>query len=73
MPPLAALQAATVVNAQMLRRDQQIGRIAPGFEADVVVVERNPIDQISTLQDPLLVMTNGRIALNRTPFGLPRN
>ena len=69
LSPLAALQAATMVNAQMLMRDQQIGRIAPGFEADVVVVERNPIDQIGTLQDPLLVISNGRIGLDRLSFG----
>jgi imidazolonepropionase-like amidohydrolase len=69
LSPLAALQAATTVNAQMLMREQQIGRIAPGFEADVVVVERNPIDQISTLQDPLLVISNGRLGLDRLTFG----
>jgi imidazolonepropionase-like amidohydrolase len=69
MPPLAALQSATTVNAQMLMRDQQIGRVAVGFEADVVVVERNPIDQISTLQDPLLVISNGRVGVDRLTFG----
>ena len=69
LTPLAALQAATMVNAEMLRRDKQIGQIAVGFEADVVVVERNPIDQVSTLQDPLLVINNGRIGLDRLNFG----
>ena len=69
VPPLAALQAATIVNAQMLMREQQIGRIAPGFEADVVVVERNPIEHISTLQDPLLVVSNGRVGVDRLMFG----
>jgi imidazolonepropionase-like amidohydrolase len=69
MPPLAALQSATTVNAQMLMREQQIGRVAVGFEADVVVVERNPIDQISTLQDPLLVISNGRVGVDRLTFG----
>jgi imidazolonepropionase-like amidohydrolase len=68
MTPLAALQAATITNAQMLRLEKQIGQVAAGFEADVVIVERNPIDQISTLQDPLLVMNNGRIGLDRLNF-----
>jgi imidazolonepropionase-like amidohydrolase len=68
MTPLAAFQAATINNAQLLRRDNHIGQIAAGFEADVVIVERNPIDQISTLQDPLLVMNNGRIGLDRLNF-----
>ena len=68
LTPLGALQAATLNNAQMLRLEKQIGQVAPGFEADVVIVERNPIDQISTLQDPLLVMNNGRIGLDRLNF-----
>jgi imidazolonepropionase-like amidohydrolase len=69
LSPLAALQAATIANAQMLRRDKEIGRIAAGFEADVVVVERNPLEQVGTLQDPLLVISNGRIGLDRLNFG----
>ena len=68
LSPLAALQAATIVNAQMLRRDKQIGQVAAGFEADVLVVERNPLEHLSTLQDPLLVVSNGRIGLNRLNF-----
>jgi imidazolonepropionase-like amidohydrolase len=69
LTPLAALQAATVVNAEMLMRDRQIGRAAPGFEADLLVVERNPLEYVATLQDPLLVINNGRIGLDRLTFG----
>jgi imidazolonepropionase-like amidohydrolase len=69
LSPLDALQAATMNNAKMLRREQQIGRVAPGFEADLLVVERNPLEHISTLQDPLMVISNGRIGLDRLNFG----
>ena len=69
MSPLAALQAATIHNAQMLRRDQDIGQVASGFEADLLVVERHPIEQVTTLQDPLLVISNGRVAVDRLNFG----
>jgi imidazolonepropionase-like amidohydrolase len=69
MPPLHALQAATIVNARLLMREKQIGQVTVGFEADLVVVERNPIDDVRTLQDPLLVISNGRIALGRLTFG----
>lgn len=68
MTPLAALQAATIVNAQMLLREQQIGQVAPGFEADLLVVERNPLESVTTLQDPLLVISNGRVGLDRLNF-----
>jgi imidazolonepropionase-like amidohydrolase len=69
LSPLAALQAATLVNAQMLRREKAIGQVAPGFEADLLVVERNPLEHPPTLQDPLLVISNGRIGLDRLNFG----
>jgi imidazolonepropionase-like amidohydrolase len=68
LSPAAALRAATLDNARMLGRDQQIGTIAKGFEADLLVVERNPLEQIVTLQDPLLVVSNGRIGLDRLRF-----
>lgn len=71
LSPLAALQAGTVTNANMLRREKEIGQIAPGFDADLVVVERNPLESIDTLQDPLLVISNGRVGLDRLNFARP--
>jgi imidazolonepropionase-like amidohydrolase len=69
LPPLAALQAATLTNAQMLGREKVLGQVAPGFEADLVVVERSPLEHPPTLQDPLLVISNGRVGLDRLSFG----
>ena len=69
LTPLEALQSATIVNADMLRLDKAIGQIEPGFEADLIVVERNPLENIVTLQDPLLVVSNGRVAVDRLNFG----
>lgn len=69
MTPLQALQAATIVNAEMLRLEKRIGTITPGLEADVVIVDGNPIDNIRTLLDPLLVISNGRVGLDRLTFG----
>ena len=68
MTPLQALQAATVTNAEMLNRDTRVGVVAPGFEADVVVVDANPLENIRTLLDPLVVISNGRLALDRLTF-----
>jgi imidazolonepropionase-like amidohydrolase len=66
--PLAALQAATTVNAELLRLEKQIGQVRAGFEADLVVVDRNPVEQPRTLLDPLMVLSNGRVALDRLTF-----
>jgi imidazolonepropionase-like amidohydrolase len=68
LTPLQALQAATITAAEMLRLDKQIGLIAAGFEADVLVVDGNPVENVRTLLDPLLVISNGRVALDRLTF-----
>jgi imidazolonepropionase-like amidohydrolase len=67
--PLEAIQSATLVNAEMLRMEKAIGALEPGYEADLIAVERNPLEHIETTQDPLLVISNGRIGLDRLNFG----
>ncbi len=70
MAPLQALQAATVTAAELLRLDGKVGVVAVGFEADLIVIEANPLVDVRALQDPLFVMSNGRVAVNRLEFGL---
>jgi imidazolonepropionase-like amidohydrolase len=67
--PLEALQSATTVSAEMLRLEKSVGSVEVGYEADLIAVEQNPLERISTLQDPLLVISNGRIGLDRLDFG----
>jgi imidazolonepropionase-like amidohydrolase len=69
LTPLAALQGATNLNAEMLRLGAQVGQVKAGFEADLVVVDANPLEQPRTLLDPLLVVSNGRVVLDRLQFG----
>ncbi len=59
MTPLAALEAATSGNAQMLGLDREIGRIAPGYVADIVVVAGNPAADIAALRRVLAVYRAG--------------
>jgi len=70
MSPFEALQAGTVNSAQLLRVDDRTGRIAEGFEADMIVVPGNPLEDLRVLEDVLLVMSNGQLALQRIPFGV---
>ena len=64
-----ALQSATVVAAELLRQEKQTGRVAAGFDADLILVPGNPLQDINALQDVILVMSNGQLALKRLPFG----
>lgn len=65
MTPLEALQSGTIVAADLFRIQERTGRVRPGYEADLVVLERNPLDDIRVVQDPLLVVSDGRIVARR--------
>lgn len=68
--PRDALASATSAAAELLGLADRTGRVAAGFEADLILLEHDPLERPETLQDVLMVMTNGRVALNRLPFGL---
>ena len=53
----------------MLRLEKQVGVVEAGFEADLLVVDGNPLENVRTLLDPLLVISNGRVGLDRLSFG----
>lgn len=71
MTPFEAIQAATVVAAELLGIEKATGRIQPGYEADLILIPGNPLEEIRYLQDVLMVISNGTVALKRIPFGLP--
>ena len=60
---------ATTVAAELLGIGDRTGAIRPGLEADLIVVERNPLADSRALADVLVVISNGWVALNRLPFG----
>jgi imidazolonepropionase-like amidohydrolase len=59
MSPLAALQTATINAADLMGWTAKTGTIEPGKWADIIAVEKNPIDDIRTLQDVKFVMKAG--------------
>jgi SSS family solute:Na+ symporter len=68
--PMRAIQGATKTAAECLGIADRTGTIEVGKEADMIIVEQNPLDDIVALQDVLVVVSNGRVALKRIPFGL---
>ena len=69
MTPIEAIRAATVNAAVLFKMERSIGSIEPGFEADLIAVSENPLEDVRTLQDPLLIISNGRVVLDRLNFG----
>ena len=65
MTPLEALQAATVTSAEAYGLAGQTGAVEAGLEADLLIFDRNPLEQPTAFHNPLMVMSNGRVGLNR--------
>ena len=65
MTPLEALQAATVVSAELLGVSGRTGWIQAGLEADLIVLERDPLEDISVVQDVLMVVSDGEVVVQR--------
>ena len=61
MSPLAAIQAETLKGAKLLAWKDKIGVLRPGYDADVVAVPGNPLEDITHLQKVSFVMKDGVI------------
>jgi imidazolonepropionase-like amidohydrolase len=66
MTPLAALQSATVNAADLMGWSAKTGSIEPGHWADIIAVERNPLDDVRVLQHVNFVMKSGVVYKNET-------
>jgi imidazolonepropionase-like amidohydrolase len=62
--PLAAIQSATIHAAELIRWDDRAGRIAPGYFADLIAVNGDPLQDIRLLENAAFVMKDGVIQLS---------
>lgn len=60
MTPAEALRTATVNPAEYFDREDEWGRVAPGYEADLVLLHRNPLDDIANTRAIAGVIARGR-------------
>ncbi|MDY6948678.1 MAG: amidohydrolase family protein, partial [Pseudomonadota bacterium] len=61
MSPMQALQTATINPARYMGFDQDLGSIAAGKLADLLILDGNPLDDIRATDDISYVILNGRI------------
>jgi imidazolonepropionase-like amidohydrolase len=59
--PGETLRIATLGAARVMKRDDRLGRIAPGMLADLVLVEGDPTARIEDLRNTVLSMKGGAI------------
>lgn len=74
VPPVTAIQMATLNNAQLLEKARYIGSVAPGRAADILILSdlvNFKVDQV--FADGVLVAENGKICYELTPYPYPES
>jgi imidazolonepropionase-like amidohydrolase len=66
MTPLQAIQTTTINDADLLGWSDKIGTLEPGKWADIIAVDGDPIQDITTLQRVKFVMKSGQVYKNET-------
>lgn len=61
MTPMQLLQSATIWSAEFVRKDKELGTIAEGKIADIVVLDRDPLANVRNLRSVNTVIQGGRV------------
>jgi imidazolonepropionase-like amidohydrolase len=64
MTPLQAIQTATINDADLLGWSDKIGTLEAGKRADIIAVDGNPLQDVTTLQHVKFVMKGGAVMKN---------
>lgn len=64
MTPLQAIQSATTTDAELLGWSDKVGSIEPNKWADIIAVDGDPLQDITTLQHVKFVMKSGKVYKN---------
>jgi imidazolonepropionase-like amidohydrolase len=59
--PMDAVISATSVSAESLGLGREIGTVAPGFQADLVATDGNPLEDITAVRRVVFVMKSGKV------------
>jgi imidazolonepropionase-like amidohydrolase len=70
--PMAAIVSATSLAAESLRLQDRIGTAAPGFEADLIALDGDPLRDFTALKRVVFVMKGGQVVKNEARLRPPR-
>jgi pimeloyl-ACP methyl ester carboxylesterase len=74
--PMESIMAATAGMAKLFSREHELGKIQPGFYADCILVDGNPLQDIGILQNHeklSVIMINGKLHKIANQSSLPLN
>ena len=58
---MEAIQAATIVPARVMKMDKDSGTIEVGKRADLIILDRDPLDNIRNIRTAKTVISGGRV------------
>lgn len=61
LTPIQALQTATIVPARVMNMEKSSGSISPGKNADIIITNGNPLQNISNIRNVVTVLKDGNI------------
>lgn len=61
MPVLESIKSATIIAAEVLGLQDDIGSIKAGKQADIIAVDQNPVESIETMTNVSFVMKGGKV------------
>ena len=65
--PMTAMVSANSLAAEAMRMSDQIGSIAPGFQADIIALDGDPLKDITAVRRVVFVMKGGVVYKNARP------
>jgi imidazolonepropionase-like amidohydrolase len=65
--PMAAMVSANSLGAEALGLQDRIGSIVPGFDADIIALDGDPLKDITAVRRVMFVMKHGVIYVNHIP------
>jgi imidazolonepropionase-like amidohydrolase len=71
MSNLEILRSATSVAAKAVLLDDSIGMVKPGLKANLIVLDKNPLQELEQMLHVKMVIKAGKIVNNRLPMAIP--
>jgi imidazolonepropionase-like amidohydrolase len=69
--PMSAMVSANSLAAEAMRMGDRIGSIAPGYEADIIALDGNPLKDVTAVRRITFVMKGGVVYKNAARGAIP--
>jgi imidazolonepropionase-like amidohydrolase len=71
MSNLEILRSATSEAAKAVQVDKTVGSVKPGLKANLIVLEKSPLEDMEQAKDVRMVIKAGKVVRNKLPIAIP--